>query len=39
MKKSDLKDLTKADIDAKIADQPLSKIIKSVINPNLVGAV
>ena len=29
----------RADIDAKIADQPMSKIIKSVINPNLVGAV
>ena len=29
----------RADIDAQIADQPMSKIIKSVINPNLVGAV
>ena len=29
----------RADIDAKVADQPMSKIIKSVINPNLVGAV
>ena len=29
----------RADIDAKVANQPMSKIIKSVINPNLVGAV
>jgi hypothetical protein len=29
----------RADIDATVADQPMSKIIKSVINPNLVGAV
>jgi hypothetical protein len=29
----------RADIDAKVADQPMSKIIKSVINPNLVGAI
>ena len=29
----------RADIDAKVADQPMSKIIKSMINPNLVGAV
>ena len=29
----------RAEIDAKVADQPMSKIIKSVINPNLVGAV
>ena len=28
----------RADIDAKVADQPMSKIIKSVINPNIVGA-
>jgi len=29
----------RADIDAKVAVQPMSKIIKSVINPNLVGEV
>ena len=29
----------RADIDEKVADQPLSKLIKSVINPSLVGAV
>ena len=29
----------RADIDSKVADQPMSKAIKSVINPNLVGAV
>ncbi len=29
----------RADIDAKVADQPISKSIKSVINPNLVGAI
>ena len=29
----------KADIDSKVAEQPMSKIIKSVINPKLVGAV
>ena len=29
----------RADIDAKVADQPMSKSIKSVINPNIVGAV
>ena len=29
----------RADIDAKVADQPMSKSIKSVINPNLVGAI
>jgi len=28
----------KADIDAKVADQPMSKMIKSVIKPNLIGA-
>ena len=28
----------KADIDANIADQPMSKVIKSAINPNLIGA-
>ena len=28
----------RADIDAKVADQPMSKVIRSVINPNLVGA-
>jgi len=28
----------RADIDAKVADQPMSKSIKSVINPNIVGA-
>ena len=28
----------KADIDAKVADEPMSKIIKSVIKPNLIGA-
>ena len=28
-----------ADIDANVEDQPISKVIKSVINPNLVGAV
>ena len=32
-------EIVRADIDAKVADQPMSKIIKSVINPNLVGAV
>ena len=31
-------EIVRADIDAKVADQPMSKIIKSVINPNLVGA-
>jgi len=29
----------RADIDANVDDQPISKVIKSVINPNLVGAV
>ena len=29
----------KADIEANIKDQPMSKTIKSVVNPNLVGAV
>tara|TARA_B100000902_G_scaffold356668_1_gene370496 strand:- start:786 stop:1022 length:237 start_codon:yes stop_codon:yes gene_type:complete len=29
----------RADIDSKVADQPMSKVIKSVISPNLVGAV
>ena len=29
----------RADIDAKVADQPMSKSIKSVINPNLVGVI
>ena len=29
----------KADIDANFADQPMSKVIKSAINPNLIGAV
>ena len=29
----------RADIDAEVANQPISKIIKSVINPNLLGAV
>ncbi len=29
----------RADIDSKVADQPMSKSIKSVINPNLVGAI
>jgi uncharacterized protein YjiS (DUF1127 family) len=29
----------KADIDANIADQPMSKVIRSAINPNLIGAV
>ena len=29
----------RADIDEKVADQPMSKLIKSVINPSLVGAV
>ena len=29
----------RADIDAKVAVQPMSEIIKSVINPNLVGEV
>jgi len=29
----------RADIDANVEDQPISKVIKSVINPNLVGAV
>jgi len=29
----------RADIDAKVADQAMSKSIKSVINPNLVGAI
>jgi hypothetical protein len=28
----------KADIDANIADQPMSKVIRSAINPNLIGA-
>ena len=29
----------RADIDANVADQPISKTIKSVIKPNLIGAV
>jgi hypothetical protein len=29
----------RADIDEKVADQPMSKLIKIVINPSLVGAV
>jgi hypothetical protein len=29
----------KADIDANFADQTMSKVIKSAINPNLIGAV
>ena len=29
----------RADIDANVEDQPISKVIKSVINPNLAGAV
>ena len=29
----------RADIDAQVEDRPISKVIKSVINPNLVGAV
>ena len=29
----------RADIDTKVADQPISQLIKSVINPSLVGAV
>ena len=29
----------RADIHANVDDQPISKVIKSVINPNLVGAV
>ena len=29
----------KADIEANVKDQPSSKTIKSVVNPNLVGAV
>ena len=29
----------KADIDANFADQPMSKVIKSAMNPNLIGAV
>ena len=29
----------RTDIDAREADEPISKIIKSVINPKLVGAV
>jgi uncharacterized protein YjiS (DUF1127 family) len=29
----------RADIDEKVADQPMSKLIKSVINPSLVSAV
>tara|TARA_B100001057_G_C22596789_1_gene851167 strand:+ start:206 stop:493 length:288 start_codon:yes stop_codon:yes gene_type:complete len=29
----------KADIDANFADQLMSKVIKSAINPNLIGAV
>ena len=29
----------RADIDANVEGQPISKVIKSVINPNLVGAV
>ena len=29
----------KADIDANFADQPMSKVVKSAINPNLIGAV
>lgn len=29
----------KADIDANFADQPMSKVIKGAINPNLIGAV
>ena len=32
-------EIVRADIDAKVADQPMSKIIKSVINPKLFGAV
>ena len=28
----------KADIDANIADQPMSKVIRSAINPILIGA-
>ena len=29
----------RADIDEKVADQPMSKLVKSVINPSLAGAV
>ena len=29
----------KADIEAKVKDQPISKNIKCVVNPNLLGAV
>ena len=29
----------KADLDAKFADQPMLKVIKTGINPNLVGSV
>ena len=29
----------KADIEASFADQPLSKVIRGAINPNLIGAV
>ena len=29
----------RADIDARVADQPMSKTIKSVFNPNLFGAI
>ena len=29
----------KADIEANVKDQPISETIKSVVNPNLVGAV
>ena len=29
----------KADLDANVADQPMLKVIKTAINPNLVGAV
>jgi len=29
----------RTDIDKKVADQPMSKLIKSVVNPSLVGAV
>ena len=29
----------KADIDANVKDQPISKNIKCVVNPNLLGAV
>ena len=32
-------EIVRADIDAKVADQPMSKIIKSVINPKLANAV